>query len=95
MTRKYQKEAEKYLTVEDFLDDVNRMADVPDREWLHTTFKSKSAIIRYLRLEKKLEVGEISKVAGIAYRHVYSVVKKADKQGLPTHVCPVCHNRKG
>lgn len=85
---------QQFYSEEEFLDALNRDTDVPDRDWLHENFKSKSSIIRYLLLEKDLGVKRIAEVSGIPYRHVYSVVKQAKKE-TPTHICPVCKNRKG
>jgi len=93
--RDYKEEAEQYTSVEDFMASVEASSDNPSRDWLMDNFKSKSAIIRYLALEKKKDVKTIVDITGFEYRHVYSVVAKSKHQQVPDHVCPVCMNRKG
>lgn len=52
----------------------------PTREWLQDTFKTKSAIIRYLISTGK-EVKDISKHLGMRYQHVRNVAKGELKRG--------------
>ena len=63
-------------------------------EWLQKNFKTKSAAIRYLYTQN-WEVKTIAEQLGLPYRHVYSVIRKFKLEAVPTHVCPVCKNRKG
>ena len=55
-------------------------AELPSLAWLQQTFKTKSAVIRYL-LERGHKVKEISKHLGIRYQHVRNVMKTPLKRG--------------
>ena len=92
--RKFAKEAELYQSEQDFLDAIDKESDLPTFEWLQENFKTKSAQIRYLGLEKQHATGKIAAHLNLPYRHVYSVLTKA-KHSTPTHYCPICLNRKG
>lgn len=52
----------------------------PTREWLQDTFKTKSAIIRYLVSTGK-EVKDIAKHLGMRYQHVRNVATSELKRG--------------
>lgn len=81
-------------SLEEFIALSEADSKTPTVEWLYNTFKTKSAIIRYLHLEIGMDVKQIAGYMNFEYRHVYSVVGKSKNQ-LPAHVCPVCKNRKG
>lgn len=52
----------------------------PSIEWLQETFKTKSAIIRYLTSQGK-EVKSIARHLGMRYQHVRNVAKQELKRG--------------
>lgn len=54
---------------------------VPSMIELKRAFKSKSAIIRFLYVEKKMEVNEIHKHTGIKYQMVRNVLTNELKRG--------------
>lgn len=82
-------------SLEEFIQAAEMRSDCPSRDWLQANFKSKSAMIRYLFLEKKQDIKGIQSLTGLTYRHVYSVIRKLKTESLPKHICPVCYNRKG
>lgn len=90
----YHREEIPVETLEDFIAISEANSNSPTKEWLHETFKSKSAIIRYLDQEIGWDVKTIAGYMGFEYRHVYSVVAKS-KLPHNGNVCPVCMNRKG
>lgn len=53
---------------------------MPSVEWLQDTFKTKSAIIRYL-VNQGFEVKRISKHLGMRYQHVRNVATSTLKRG--------------
>lgn len=53
---------------------------LPSMEWLQDTFKTKSAIIRYLTSQGH-EVKSISRHLGMRYQHVRNVAKSTLKRG--------------
>lgn len=62
--------------------------ELPDLVYLRTHFRSKSAMIRYLYIEKKVPVKVIAQYLGLKYRHVYNVASK--KSPDISCICPVC-----
>lgn len=95
MSKRQKQKQEDFASLEEFIQAAEMRSDCPSREWLHNNFKSKSAMVRYLYLEKKQDLRNIQSLTGLGYRHVYSIIRKLKTAKLPEHVCPVCLNRKG
>lgn len=54
---------------------------LPALGWLKDHFKTKSATIRYLTIERKFPVAQVAKHLGIKYQHVRNVTKQVLKRG--------------
>ena len=72
-------------TIDDFLlnnhSDVPIVKDLPSMEWLKKHFKTKSAICRYLRLVRNIDIKDIHKHTGWRYQMIRNVTTKYLKRG--------------
>jgi hypothetical protein len=74
-------------TLDDFMlnnhpdDELLPQNGMPPLGWLKKTFKTKSAVIRYLTLERKFPVKEVAKHLGLRYQMVRNVSTKYLKRG--------------
>lgn len=59
-------------------DDPSR---IPSIGWLKEKFKTKSATIRYLTIERKFPVAQVAKHLGLKYQHVRNVTHQVLKRG--------------
>lgn len=59
-------------------DDPNKL---PSLGWLKDHFKTKSATIRYLTIERKFPVAQVAKHLGVKYQHVRNVTRQILKRG--------------
>lgn len=76
-------------SLDEFIAISEANSKTPAMEWLYKTFKTKSAIIRYLHAELGMDVKSIAQYTSYPYRHVYGVVNKKLGAGS-SHICPVC-----
>lgn len=61
--------------------DEDDPSKLPSIAWLKEHFKTKSAMIRYLTIERKIKVAVAAKHLGVKYQHVRNVTHQVLKRG--------------